>query len=254
MYSDDESAHDDLVVIFRTKIKGKKLPAMTHDGSIGHWLERQYEVNANADIDADWKGFELKSGKTKTTFGDWSADRYLWQVHDSGISSRDDFLQIFGTQSRADRPGRFSWSGSVFPTVRGFNAYGQVMHVDANLDVVIYYDFTKDQRPDKHSIVPQQLQQTVELARWSCTTLEARVERKFGQRGWAKFELSGGVINSMIIGPPMSYLQWIQGVQAGHIFLDSGMYFDPVKPNNRPYSNWRAVNGYWESLAIQRIE
>ena len=243
----------DLVSIFRARIKGHPLPQMTHDGSIGHWIENQFGVNANADDSADWQGYELKSGKTKTTFGDWSADQYIWQTPNSGLSSRDHFLQIFGTQSRADRPGRYSWSGSVFPTVHGFNAYGQVMQVDRNLDVVIYYDFTKDQRPNKHAIVPQHLQQTVELARWYRATLEARVVRKFGQRGWAKFEASGGVINSMLIGPPMNFSQWIQGVQAGHIFLDSGMYFDPVKPNNRPYSNWRAVNGYWESLAIQRI-
>ena len=243
-----------LVNIFRTKIRGRPLPTMTHDGSIGHWIESQFGVAANADASADWQGYELKTGTSKTTFGDWSADWYLWQIPDSGISSRDEFLQIFGTQSRPDRPGRYSWSGSVFPTVHGYNMYGQVMAVDRNLDVVIYYDFSRDQRPNKSSIVPRHLQQTIELARWYRETLEARVVNKFGQRGWAKFEASGGVINSMLVGPPMNYSQWIQGVRAGHIFLDSGMYYDPINPNNRPYSNWRAVNGYWESLATQRIQ
>ena len=58
-----------------------------------------------------------------------------------------------------------------------------------------------------------QLQKTVELARWFSSTLEARVTRKFGQRGWVKFELHRGVINSMIIGPAMSYSQWIEGTE-----------------------------------------
>ena len=65
------------------------------------------------------------------------------------------------------------------------------MHVDANLDVVIYYDFSRDQRPDKHSIVPQQLQKTVELARWFRSTLEARVVSKFGQRAGLSLSYQG---------------------------------------------------------------
>lgn len=249
------AVHEELVRIFRTEIRGKKLPPLSHDGAIGHWIESKFGIRANADDEADWRGLELKSGKTKTTFGDWSADRYLWQVEGSGISSREDFLRIFGTQSRPDRPRRFSWAGSVFPTVAGFNAFGQRMYVNDDLDVVIEYDFAHDLRTDKFTIVPKPLHhQNLELARWNRASLESRVDRKFGQRGWVKFQSQRGVIDHMLIGPPMTYSQWINGVQDGDIFLDSGMYFDPVKPNNRPYSNWRALNTYWDSLAIERID
>ena len=246
--------HSELISIFHERIKGRTLPPLEHDGSIGHWIENQFGVSANADDSADWFGYELKSGKTKTTFGDWSADYYIWKDPDSGIHSRDDFLIMFGTQSREDRPGRYSWSGRVFPTVHGYNEYGQIMEVDFNDDIVINYDFSMDDRVDKYSIIPLHLQSgIVELARWDSYTMEARVSKKFGQREWAKFEISGGVVDSMLIGPPMTFAQWINDVRTGEIFLDSGMYFDPIKPNDRPYSNWRANNGYWDSLAVDRI-
>jgi hypothetical protein len=243
-----------LMQIFTDKIKGKQLPPMTHDGAIGHWLEAQFGVSANNDDAADWFGYELKTGKSKTTFGDWSADWYLWKVPNSGISSRDTFLQTFGTQSRPDRPGRYSWSGRVFPKVNVYNKYGQIMQVEANSDITIYYSYSMDGRFDKQNIVPTILQRdNVELAKWYRSTLEPRVNRKFGQNGWVKFVQNGGIINGMIIGGPMYFNQWIGYVRTGEIFLDSGMYYDPNKPNIRPYSNWRAANNFWERLAIEHV-
>ena len=243
-----------LMQIFTDKIKGKQLPPMTHDGAIGHWLEAQFGVSANNDDAADWFGYELKSGKSKTTFGDWSADWYLWKIPNSGISSRDQFLQTFGTPSRPDRPGRYSWSGKVFPKINMYNEYGQIMRVEENLDITIYYSYSRDGRFNKHEIIPQKLRnEKLELAKWYRSTLEPRVIRKFGQKGWVKFVQNRGVIESMLIGPPMNYIQWIEYVKTGEIYLDSGMYYDPHKPNIRPYSNWRANNNFWNLLAIERI-
>ena len=91
------------------------------------------------------------------------------------------------------------------------------------------------------------------LAEWYGNTLKSRVNRKFGQNGWVKFVQNGNVITGMMIGGPMYFEEWIQYVKTGEIFLDSGMYFDPKKPNNRPYSNWRAANNFWEGLANKFI-
>lgn len=248
-------AMENLVHIYHTKLKGRKVPEKTHDGSVGHWLESQFGVAANRDDSADWEGFELKSGKSKTTFGDWSADIYLWHGSPAEVPTRDVFLQIFGTQSRPDRPGRYSWSGKVFPTTKGYNDYGQIMVVEQSLDITIYYNYSRDLRPDKSEIVPSGLQvDDLVLAVWHKSTLENRVSRKFGQRGWVKFVQSGSVITGMMIGGPMYFEEWIDGVRTGDIFLDSGMYYDPHKPNNRPYSNWRARNNFWEQLSLERVE
>ena len=243
-------AMENLVHIYHTKLKGRKVPEKTHDGSVGHWLESQFGVAANRDDSADWEGFELKTGKSKTTFGDWSADMYLWHGSPSEVPTRDVFLQIFGTQSRPDRPGRYSWSGKVFPTTKGYNDYGQIMVVEQSLDITIYYNYSRDLRPDKSEIVPSGLQvDDLVLAVWHKSTLENRVSRKFGQRGWVKFTQKKGVIDGMIIGPPITYQKWIEHVKTGEIYLDSGMYYDPNKPNNRPYANWRASNNFWDGLA-----
>ena len=239
-----------LVNIFHTRIKGVPLPEGGHDGAIGHWIESKFGVSPNRDDSADWAGYELKSGRGKTTFGDWSADFYLWNAGEPDVPSRDRFLTIFGTQSRPDRPGRYSWSGRVFPTVHGYNEYGQVMVVEPTSDIRIYYSYSRDCRPDKASIVPHSLQRdSVILAEWKRTTLQGRVNQKFGQNGWVKFVQSGSVITGMMIGGPMYFEEWIQYVQTGEIYLDSGMYYDPYRPNNRPYANWRASNNFWEGLA-----
>lgn len=44
----------------------------------------------------------------------------------------------------------------------------------------------------------------------------------------------------------MSFKSWLNGVKTGSIIFDSGMHVG----NNRPYSNWRASNKYWDSLVI----
>jgi hypothetical protein len=128
------------------------------------------------------------------------------------------------------------------------------MVVEQSLDITIYYNYSRDLRPDKSEIVPSGLQvDDLVLAVWHKSTLENRVSRKFGQRGWVKFTQKKGVIDGMIIGPPITYQKWIQYVKTGDIYLDSGMYYDPNKPNNRPYANWRASNTFWERLADESI-
>ena len=235
-------------------MRGKPLPPKTHDGSIGHWLENQFGVSANNYIVADWNGYEIKTGKTKTTFGDWSASSYLWKIPNSPIKSREEFLKIFGTQSNASSPNRYSWSGRSFPTVKDDNSVGQIIVVEANDDIQIKYDFSKDKRTNKSEFIPESFQRDgVILARWNHQKLKTNVNKKFGQKGWVKFVAKKGCISEMIIGPPLQFEEWIEHVKSGNIYLDSGMYFDPDKPNDRPYSNWRAPNSFWESLQVKRV-
>ena len=59
------------------------------------------------------------------------------------------------------------------------------------------------------------------------------MSKKFDQRDGQSSDF-GGVVDSMLIVPPMTFAQWINDVRTGEIFLDSGMYFDPIKPNDRP--------------------
>ena len=77
------TAKEQIIELFRTNVKGKS-PNVEgknerHDGRKGHWLEQQFGVTANADNEADLFGYELKNETTsKTTFGDWSANIYVF--------------------------------------------------------------------------------------------------------------------------------------------------------------------------------
>jgi hypothetical protein len=48
-------------------------------------------------------------------------------------------------------------------------------------------------------------------------------------------------------GKPITFESWIDLVAEGVVFFDSGMY----QGNSRPYSQWRALNDFWDSLIIE---
>ena len=69
---------------------------ISHDGKEGYWLERQMGISPNRKNEADLFDHEMKNYTTgKTSYGDWSADYYVFKDEKYNIS-RDDFLKIFG--------------------------------------------------------------------------------------------------------------------------------------------------------------
>ena len=54
--------------------------------------------------------------------------------------------------------------------------------------------------------------------------------------------------NEIAFGKPINFESWMNYVQKGDIFFDSGMY----QGNNRNYSQWRSVNSFWEELIEER--
>lgn len=77
------TAKEQIIDLFRKNVKGKSPNVENrnprHDGKKGHWLEEQFGISANADNEADLWGYELKNETTsKTTFGDWSANIYVF--------------------------------------------------------------------------------------------------------------------------------------------------------------------------------
>lgn len=105
-----------IIEIFRKNVKGKspdvKGKNERHDGKKGHWLEQQFGITANANNEADLWGYELKNETTsKTTFGDWSANKYIYKepvyssifIGKKTIEKRDKFLRIFGHPNEKKR-------------------------------------------------------------------------------------------------------------------------------------------------------
>lgn len=252
-----------IVELFRQKVLGLKPDTsgsnVKHAGKAGHWLERQMGVAANRNTAPDLLGYEMKNATTsKTTFGDWTANYYIFKDpqfksprDNSKQFNREDFLNVFGKPNLL-KNNRLSWSGEPVPKINQVNGYGCTMQVDNQNNILILYNYFLDQRIEKISLVPVEMQvSSVILAKWDADSIRKKVEDKFNQNGWFKCELgSDGAYSEIVFGEPLSFENWIDLVKKGIIFFDSGMY----ATNNRPYSMWRANNALWESLIVRRYK
>ncbi len=242
-----------IIDLFLTNVKGKR-PDTTgsnikHDGKDGHWLERMMGIAANASNTPDIYDFEMKNDTTsKTTFGDWSANYYVYKDRQYGIS-RDNFLTIFG-KPNAEKGNRYSWSGEPVPKINKVNSFGQDLIVDAQNNICIRYFFSKDQRVNKNVIVPLILQQEgLLIARWDAASIKKKLENKFNKKGWFKcLKDKQGFYTTIVFGDPINYERWIEFVKSGDVIFDSGMY----QGNSRNYSQWRASNSFWEKQITSR--
>lgn len=265
---------EEIIELFRKNVKGKSPNVdgknKRHDGKKGHWLEEQFEIAANANNEADLLGYELKNETTsKTTFGDWSANVYVFTSSkysslfdgDKKYEKQDSFVKIFGKPNE-EKGGRYSWSGSPCPKIDSYNDFGQILVIEPNKDIVARYSYSQDKREDKADIVPEELQiENLEIARWygehSPTSkktdkcLKAKLEDKFNDKGWFTCKTDeNGKYDIICFGDPVNYDDWIKLIKEGIVFFDSGMY----EGNKRPYSQWRANNKFWDSLITETYE
>lgn len=248
-----------IVKLFYSNVKGKKPETSSsnlgHDGKGGHWLENQMGISHNADNAPDLWGFEMKNNTSvKTTFGDWSADYYIYTdnkyfAKNKVIANRDRFMEIFGA-SNVLKNNRYAWSGKPAPKVGSYNEFGQKLLIDKSSNILAVYSFKADKRKNKNDIVPHIMRnQRIVLAKWDAKILAQKVERKFNKLGWFKcLQDETGVYSNIIFGGPINFESWIDGVKKGLIIFDSGMHVGNV----RPYSNWRANNKYWNSLILEK--
>lgn len=256
---DPQVAKNSIIKLFFKEVKGK-IPDTSksnigHDGKGGHWLETQMGISHNSKNEADLDGYEMKNNTTsKTTFGDWSANYYIYKdtnyfAKARTIENRDKFMTIFGGPS-AEYEGRYSWSGRSAPKISGYNVFGQKLIVDKQNNILATYSFSADTRKNKNQIIPPSMKkENLVLARWEAESIAKKVEKKFNKSGWFKCEKDkkSGAYTSIVFGGPINFESWITGVKEGVIFFDSGMHIG----NKRPYSNWRADNRYWQSLVIE---
>lgn len=241
-----------IIELFEKNVKGRKantsLSNQKHDGKEGHWLEKQMGVKANASNSPDILGYEMKKGtKSKTTFGDWSANYYIYKDDKFSIT-RDNFLEIFG-KPNPKKGNRYSWSGEPCPNINGYNLFGQKLIKDEENNIIAHYNYLEDKREGKENIVPKKMQiENLVLAKWLASSLKEKLERKFNQNGWfiCKKDKEGYYTN-IHFGEPINFENWIEMVKDGTVFFDSGMY----QGNSRNYSQWRANNSLWDSLITE---
>jgi len=250
-----------IIDLFVRNVKGRVPDSSAytyeHDGKEGHWLETQMGVSHNASNAPDIDGFEMKNNTSnKTTFGDWSADYYIFKDNTYEVFrdkkndvNRARFLEIFGSPNQK-KENRYSWSGKPCPKIDIYNSFGQILKVDNDGNIFAIYSFSEDKRPDKVNIVPNYLQQeNLLLANWDHISMKRKVESKFYKLGWFKcIKNAEGVYENIVFGKPINFETWLEGVRMGFIFFDSGMY----NGNLRNYSQWRANNKYWDAMIVEK--
>jgi len=250
-----------IISIFIEKVQGKKSEidefTATHNGKKGYWLEEQMGIEHDARNEPDLLEHELKDDTTgKTSFGDWSADYYIFKNNEyntfkgmDNSAARDKFMKIFG-QPSPRQEGKYCWSGKPIPKINEVNSFGEKLVIDESNNVVIKYFFSKDSREDKQTLIPSEFQKDdLLIVRWDSDSLRSKVENKFNQMGWFKcMKNSDDVYDSIVFGDPMNYETWLGHVADGNIFFDSGM----IQGNSRNYSQWRASNSFWMKLVVSR--
>lgn len=262
-----------IIEIYYNNVHGKSPNVsgmnVRHDGRKGQWLEHQFGILSNASNSPDLFGYELKNEtSSKTTFGDWSANEYVFTnpAYKSvfnckkKLDNREKFLHIFGKPNKA-KNNRYSWSGEPCPKIGEYNRFGQILRITSDKDIVAEYDYDQDERPDKKTVVPQILRiNGLILAKWygfekpvgyRGKTLKEKLEDKFNANGWFTCKKdSSGRYCKICFGKPLNFAEWLNLVNAGIVFFDSGMY----EGNERPYSQWRANNNLWDSLIVEEYE
>jgi hypothetical protein len=238
-------------------VKGRKSDTVNgnqgHDGREGHWLETAMGIRHNSDNAPDLFGYEQKNDThSKTTFGDWSADYYIFKSKNNKSSKfeRDKgFLVTFGCPN-PKRNNRYSWSGTPVPQIDKVNEFGQFLEIDKHYNICALYNYQRDMRPNKSSIIPIEMKlDNLILAKWNYLNLKSKVEDKFNKKGWYKcLKNSSGYYNNIVFGENITIQIWLDYVRSGDIFFDSGMY----QGNTRNYSQWRANNKFWESLIVDK--
>lgn len=248
----DEDARFEIRRRFELSVKGRRPPSRLktgHDGHAGHWLELQMGLQPNGNNEPDIFGYEMKkSSKSKISFGDWSADDYIFNPKSEiyGSITRDQFLRLFGTPN-SKKNGRHSWSGTVCPKIGGFNCRGQRLEVDSANNISAVYETKFDELHVNEHLISELFpnHNRIELARWRAESIKNKLEKKFGRNGFfICFQNKQGVFTDIRFGPPLIFENWISFVKSGEVYFDSGMY----EGNNRPYSQWRASSSLWLKL------
>tara|TARA_B100000035_G_scaffold79907_1_gene66943 strand:+ start:271 stop:1071 length:801 start_codon:yes stop_codon:yes gene_type:complete len=252
-----------IIDLFRNNVKGVEIQLggqnTNHCGREGHWLEKQMGIIHNSKNEPDLRGYEMKKHSAKTTLGDFSASEYAFsrknkrtminQLNDWSDDieiSRSDFIKCFGTPN-TNKNNRYSWSGSCIPHYNHWNKFGQILHINENNDIIIYYSFSKDTRTDKEHFPLIFKHDDIVIALWKSEKMMAHINNKFNSKGFFMCKKnSENKYDSICFGKAFDFDYFIECIKNKLIIFDSGMY----DGNSRNYSQFRG-SAFWENLIIE---
>lgn len=244
--------------IFDKCVKNKKFNKneKKHHGEEGMMIESLFTKNTNSNTHADFYGYEIKKSANKISFGDWSADEYIFNQKDYldklnlGVElnnfNKKQFLELFGNYNYEKN--RNSWSGKVCPSYYNKWTYsGQILTIDDKNNIYILYSYSKDSRNNLKENIPNSIKNKkfIVLAFWSFSSIETKVSRKFNNIGTVIVNKNKeNIYDKIIFCKSITPLLFIEKIKECIIFFDSGMY----EGNSRNYSQFRANKSFWLSI------
>ncbi len=262
----------------------------SHDGKIGHWLEDVMGSKRDASNKPDLMGYEMKTGGSKTSFGDWGPDYFIFRDEEKfsnliGKTGREKqklqntnkdeiFLKAFGVWRNADedtykyklpngdiitwkdigKDGYYSWSGGPSPNKvpDEVNAFGQALVINKNNSISITYSYSKDKRDNKAELVPKEFQiENLELFGWGQEWIRGKVENKFNVHGWFKCNIKNEKFHEMIFGNKITISEFLKWVRDGDVVFDTRLKERRPNGTDRYGMQWRAPSTFWKLKSIQ---
>ena len=254
----------EIIQLFLVNVKGKAIcldnQNKKHCGKEGHLLETLMGIKHNSKNEPDIHGYEMKKSSTKTTLGDFSASEYAFSKKNKRTSinkynnwtdentklERSDFIKLFGNPNPF-KNNRYSWSGSCVPTYNKWNTNGQILTINENNDIVIYYSYSNDMRSIKEVFPSFLKNDIIIIALWRSEKMKQHIEKKFNQKGFFLCKKIGATYEKISFGKPFTFEYFIECIKNNKIIFDSGMY----DGNPRNYSQFRGKQSFWEELITE---
>jgi hypothetical protein len=239
-----------IIQLFMTNVKGKEIKIMR---------KNQMKIKHNCKSEPDIFGYEMKKNAKKITFGDISANEYLFSKNKQTIEklnnwnenehtiTRNEFIKYFG-KSNPKKNNRYSWSGSCVPNYGVWNDFGQILLFDDNSNLFIKYSFEKDTRSCKIDYPIFLHKNDIIIAMWKCEKLEKHINIKYNNKGFFICKKNDDKYDKICFGKPFDYNYFVDNIKKRNIIFDSGMYVG----NNRNYSHFRSLaNNFWFKLIVE---
>jgi hypothetical protein len=253
---------NEIIELFNNNVKGHEIKLdginVNHCGKEGHWLETKMGIKHNSKNEPDINGYEMKKFSNKTTLGDFSASEYAFsgknkRSHINLINNwtdeikltRNDFIKIFGNPNTS-KNNRYSWSGCCVPTYDVWNSNGQILTVNENNDIIIYYSFSNDTRLSKTTFPEFIKNDKLAIALWKEEKMKKHIENKFNKKGFFMCKKIENKYEKICFGRCFDFNYFIDCIKNKKIIFDSGMY----EGNNRNYSQFRG-SCFWNELITE---
>jgi hypothetical protein len=260
--SNIDSDKEEIIKLFYNNVKGVEICLkninVKHCGKEGYWLETKMKIKHNSKNEPDINGYEMKKYSNKTTLGDFSASEYIFSNKNKRNNinilnnwtdeiklSRNDFIKTFGNPN-LNKNNRYSWSGCCVPTYNNYNSNGQILKINNNYDIIIYYSFSNDTRDIKNDFPIFLKKDNIVIALWKCEKLKLHIENKFNKKGFFICKKIDNKYEKICFGKPFNYEYFIECIKNKKIIFDSGMH----EGNSRNYSHFRGSN-FWNDLIIE---